>query len=1819
MEGVDEEVSNEVDKHIVEMEFKNAEFEKNAAKTLQTLQELKQKLNDNFSTKGAEELNAAIKSVDVSPISKGLDAVQVQFSALQVAGKRIIENIVDAAMGAISKVTSKLTGVINQIKVGGANRAQNIAQAKFMLEGLGIEWAKIEGDISYGVQDTAYGLDAAAKVASQLVASNISLGDDMRMALRGISGVAAMSNSTYEEIGHIFTAIAGQGRVMSIQLNQLATRGLNVAAVLAQAMHTTEAEIKDMVSKGKIDFMTFAKAMDDAYGEHAKEANKTFTGALSNTKAALSRLGADIQTQKFESFRIILLEVTTQLKELKKAFKPAEEAIISMMEAVGKLVANFIKAIDIKGIVDRITPSIQKIANYVRDFANAWRLIRETQSKMDSIKFTSIADYYQQRAEALKETTEEVVTSVDKLAALSDEELKKYKDNAWDIWNIGKYGNGQARIDALGKDYELTQAYVEKMIELGWDDAKMEEYLAEQRKKAAEAEKKADRANRLKMTVSKVLTIFTNIKRVFSNVAVSIKNILSAMFSGLGEAMAGKGKGFLDGMIYVTDKVADFTDKIVITKDRANKLKPVFKAIGDAVIFIAKALGTAVKYLVRFISAVAQNKIVKSIFEAIGKAINKIFEGLKKLYTKLEESGVWGKFIDILKTVGTWLGERLIDGINLLGNVASRIGEVLVSIFGKVTDKLSDMRDKTKDGHGWLSKIGDFFKEDILSGSWLVKLKDLLTDIFGTGKDVFQTAFKKGSDFITGLAKGIRSLDREDVDLILRTISKIGLTLSTIKWLWSMTAFNKKVTGTFDSLNKLFEAIGFTVTKYGKLATAQRFESFAKSIAIIVGSFAALILLFAYLEGIGRDAHGMFIKVGNILGMIIGLVGGLFIAALAVERKVIATGRSVSVFGNVRVPAIAAIIIGLGYFLKTVIESVMTLYDLVTSNKYSGKAMLIVSIFIGALLGAVMGIAGAMSKLDKEIIGMTGVAFTMIAIGILVRSVVNSFKKILKAIRGVDKDTISAATSTINWLVWPILIFAGAIVFITRKIPTTSAIQTNPFKGIMGMFIGLAALLRLGFMPLLKTLADLRKEGDAGIAAISDFKNIVKWIMIFVGLLTTVLAVLDRDFIKNPRNIGSAAAGSNKLTGGFTTSSKSGMLWGVAAIVAGLAAMMYTISIVMKNMKGVSPDNIKSFKNMIESILVIVSLLAVVAGIIGFADQTKGLPLALLALAAVIAAVGVVMAASAYSFKTFTEAVREMIEYLPDAVRKIIEFFKLIEENRDEIVTGVYNTTRLFLDSVTAAIVGWSEGIKENVPTIVSNLFAALIVSLNALADEFNKNGPELVDAADRASIGFLKFLALVMQKVQEHGQDFIKNIGVAIGGLMVKGMNPVTKHILGLDDLVEDDELLTPAYWEKQQELYQKELEKAQANVPSWYDQMEANGKKWSEDTYGSKAIASSFIPDSDKLSEQFDNLIGGAIDKIDAKAIKSRLVSKLSSEQLGLGDLKSMFSTGDISGLSQNLGLNLSMDEYTEAFSNFDFTTEQGLNDAMDYFSQFQNESSSGWSSWADDFSDYGEDSMSELEAGIKERMTFVTDITGEAMEASVKEASKFESDFYTIGENSAKGFANGLTSTSSLINVMKASKYLAETATKSIKARDALDQRSPSHVFEKIGLFTVLGFVNGIRDNVAYVSEATQEVGEATILSMRETIRQASFDAVNGIDSPRITPVLDLSSIMEGADTIDGLFEGSPAYNLAMAASRDAKLANGRKTSAIYQNGSKFDDSNTINAINNLNGQVSTLKDAIEGMQVVIDGRALVGQIATPMDKALGRKALSERRGV
>lgn len=273
------------------MKFDNAQFEKNCKETMSTLDKLKEKLHATKSASSLNNLSETAKGLGLDAMDKSLTSINKKMSVLGIAGATVISELTKSAMNFAKTVT---TAVPKIIKEGGWTRAMNIEQAKFQLEGLGIQWAQVGEQISNAVSGTAYSMDSAAKAASQLAASGIEIsgvGDQMERTLKAISGVAAQTNSSYDDIASVFTTIAGNGRLMSIQLNQLASRGMNAAAALAKAMGVTEAEIRDMVSKGQISFDMFSDIMFETFGENAFKANQTFTGSLDNMKAALKRTG----------------------------------------------------------------------------------------------------------------------------------------------------------------------------------------------------------------------------------------------------------------------------------------------------------------------------------------------------------------------------------------------------------------------------------------------------------------------------------------------------------------------------------------------------------------------------------------------------------------------------------------------------------------------------------------------------------------------------------------------------------------------------------------------------------------------------------------------------------------------------------------------------------------------------------------------------------------------------------------------------------------------------------------------------------------------------------------------------------------------------------------------------------------------------------------------------------------------------------------------------------------------------------------------------------------------------------------------------------------------------------------------------------------------------------------------------------------------------------------------------------------------------------------------------------------------------------------
>ena len=343
-------MSKTVDERVVSMQFDNKNFESNVKTTMSTLDKLKQSLKLENSAKGLENINAAAKTLSFDSIADSVSKLERRFSVLGIVGMRVIENLTDSMMRLAKNTVNFLTSGITQ---GGIKRAMNLENAHFQLQGLLKDEeavAAVMKNVNDSVDGTAYSLDAAAKVASQLSASGMRAGDEMFKSLRAVAGVAAMTNSEYEEIGRIFTKVAGQGRLMGDDLLSLSSRGMNAAATLAESMGTTESAVREMVSKGQIDFKTFASAMDDAFGEHAKKANETLTGALSNVKSALARIGAlfvsPLVEQNGELVQL-LNNVRVKINDIKNALVPVADYVVNIVKNLITKVSAFVEKLDV--------------------------------------------------------------------------------------------------------------------------------------------------------------------------------------------------------------------------------------------------------------------------------------------------------------------------------------------------------------------------------------------------------------------------------------------------------------------------------------------------------------------------------------------------------------------------------------------------------------------------------------------------------------------------------------------------------------------------------------------------------------------------------------------------------------------------------------------------------------------------------------------------------------------------------------------------------------------------------------------------------------------------------------------------------------------------------------------------------------------------------------------------------------------------------------------------------------------------------------------------------------------------------------------------------------------------------------------------------------------------------------------------------------------------------------------------------------------------------------------------------------------------------
>lgn len=323
---------SKIDEKVVKMSFDNKQFETESHRSITTLGRLKDAIMSIPEATGLDKVLGKLTTGDFLKIG----ALSGGIALLKKGINGIGDTIEGVAHKALNSIEGVFSNALSQIKNGGMSRALKIENAKFMLKGLGLDEETFMKAADYAVSGTAYTLDAAASAAAQFGASGFSKLEDLQYMLRSISGVAAMTNRDFSEISYLWTSMAGLGRVTGMTLTSLSSKGINAAQVLAKALNKTEEEVKDMVHKGQIDFKTFAKAMDDAFGEHAKDANSTFEGASANIQAALSKIGALFATPYIQNIIPTLNGIRIALNAVKDGI-----ANTDVVEKWGNMITKF--------------------------------------------------------------------------------------------------------------------------------------------------------------------------------------------------------------------------------------------------------------------------------------------------------------------------------------------------------------------------------------------------------------------------------------------------------------------------------------------------------------------------------------------------------------------------------------------------------------------------------------------------------------------------------------------------------------------------------------------------------------------------------------------------------------------------------------------------------------------------------------------------------------------------------------------------------------------------------------------------------------------------------------------------------------------------------------------------------------------------------------------------------------------------------------------------------------------------------------------------------------------------------------------------------------------------------------------------------------------------------------------------------------------------------------------------------------------------------------------------------------------------------------
>ena len=1329
-------MSTTIDERVVEMRFDNKQFEQNVQTSISTIEKLEKSLNLKGASKGLEDVNAAAKNCNMTPLSNAVETVKMRFSALEVMAVTALANITNSALNAGKNIVSALT--IDPIKTGFQEYETQINAVQTILANTQSKGTTIDqvnaalDELNKYADQTIYNFTEMTRNIGTFTAAGVDL-DKSVTSIKGIANLAAASGSN-----------AYQASTAMYQLSQA-------------------------IAAGKVSLQDWNSVVNAGMG------GQLFQDALKRTAEHFG-VNMDAMIEKYGSFRASLTEggwlttevLTETLTQLSGAYSEADLIAQGYTEEQAKEITE-------------LAQTALDAATKVKTFTQLWDTLKESVQSGWTQSWEIIIGDFEEAKELLTEVSNALGNMVNTSAEARNKMLQDWKD----------LGGRTALIESVRNAFEglagvikpIREAFKEVFPPMTGEQLyNLTVGLQELTEKFKIGE---ETANNLKRTFKGVFALF--------DIGLQGVKALVGGFADLIGYVAPAG----DGILGFTASIGDFIvgiDEAIKSSDAFNKaidgigdfLKPIADGVKTFVKTVADAFSEfanvdtsgldnfADKVQTRFEPFVKLGELVKKAFEGIIGIVEKAAPVLSKLGSIVANAfGNLGEailtafdtasFDPILDLINTGLFSAILIGVKKFIDSLSEITENGGGILGSFKDILDGVKGSLE---AWQSslKAGTLLKiagamailtaaivalslvdSEKLNAS-LGALSVLFVELLGS-----MAIFEK---IMNGAAiKGMGQLTIAMIGMSTAVLILAGAVqkLSGLDW----NELLKGLVGVAGlSAILVAPATALSKTSKGLIKGSAGLVVFAAAIRVLVGAVEDLGAL-----DVGSLAKGLigvgvlctelalFLKATDLDGM--GVLKGTGLVLLAASINILAD--AVGAFGALDISSL----------LKGLSAVAVVLTELAVFTKVTANAKHVVSTATAmTILGAAMLVFGeAVEKMGNLSWGEIGRGLTTMA---------GSLAAVTVAMNLLPNGMISKATGMVE--VGAALLIIGEAVRnmggmswdeIARGLVTLAGSMTILVVALNAMktaLPGAAAVLTVSaalaiFTPVLKSLGNMSWESIAkGLVALAGSFTVLGVAGVALGPLTP--AILGLSAAIAVLGVGCLAAGAGILA--FST--------GLSALAVSGAAGAASLVVAVSSILSLIP---LLFESIGEGILSL-------AGVIANGGPAIAEAFTVLVLAAVEALVTAVPAVVDGLFVLIDSVLSALVEHTPTIVEQLFDILigiiQAITTKLPELIKAGVELLMAFFDGVIDALSGIDVNVLiKGIAGI--GLLSAIMLALSAVAS--------LVPGAMLGVLGMgavIAELALVLAAVGAlaqipglewligEGGNLLQGIGTAIG-----------------------------------------------------------------------------------------------------------------------------------------------------------------------------------------------------------------------------------------------------------------------------------------------------------------------------------------------------------------------------------------------------------------------------------------------------------------------